>query len=181
MTEDAWKKLVTELHLDLTKPINLIKASKIKQITGEEPRNIAYIDEREKLPAILAKHGVFPLAVRNGVYALVKGNGFHDLEQIEEPTVPFHSQLPFTLVTTRGAIGEDKFLLFALNSGLIAELTGVSQWLLTGTGRRFLRRIRFRMGNGHIIMKKGRLLKREDSIKVYQLDHGKCLIKKGRK
>ncbi len=141
-----------ELNLDLTQPVTRrFTSDDIKRVSGKEPRIAVYMDERKKLPKVLESAGVFPLAVRNKVYVLVKGDAFHDLEEINGPPKRFTSSLTHPLLTAQQGVAEDRFSLWAFNSGLISEFTQEVDWFLTATGKRYSRPFKFRYGNSPLI------------------------------
>jgi hypothetical protein len=146
--------LVDRLDLDFSQPVNIVTAEDVKRVTGSEPRLVMYVDQRRNLPRILAQNGVFPLAVRNGVYALVKGDGFHDLEPIRDER-SYESNLDFSLSTLQQGIGEDRYLMYALHSGAISDFTENESWFPTSVGRKRANHFRFHVGHSPILDVKG--------------------------
>ena len=94
--EDGWAQLEAGLKLrrhDFDRAPLLVTADRIKELTNnKEPRLLCFHDVRERRPEIFQELGLFMLPVRNGEYAILRGEGYHDLP-------PVHSEnsiLPFT-------------------------------------------------------------------------------------
>lgn len=131
----AWEKVIDKLNIDLSKDVSKeIPSSMFREIANREARIAAKTDSRKELPSILRENDFFVLPVKNGLYRLVKGDGFHDLEPISDEISFFDSQLDFQMVTG-GSMGESKYMQYAYNSGLISNFTGVDDLFLTDTGR----------------------------------------------
>ncbi|MCS6800592.1 MAG: AAA-associated domain-containing protein [Chloroflexota bacterium] len=143
---ERWREIVERKGLDLRRPLNIVTASDIKAITGEEPRLMAKIDRREDLPAVFAEAGVFLLPIANGEYAIVRGEGYHDLEPIPEPPALFVSRLPFPLASAGAGASETQHIDFAFNSGLIERFAGLGSLYLTIRGRKRAPEFEFRLG-----------------------------------
>jgi hypothetical protein len=69
--------VIRQLKLDISKPVNYITAKQIKQTSNEEPRLMAKIDTREKLPQVFRQNNLFLLPVSRKEYAIVRGIGYH--------------------------------------------------------------------------------------------------------
>lgn len=143
------------LGIDCTEETYVITAKQIKAITRIEPRNMAYIDNQEDLPSAFAKCGSFLLPVANGKYVIVKGNGFHALEDPGPPET-FEAHLPFPMVTLSGRTGEMQQLDYAYHAGLLSRFSGVAG--LRGPtirGRQFTPAFSFRVDGTKDIPTKG--------------------------
>jgi hypothetical protein len=143
---ERWREIVERKGLDLRRPLNIVTAADIKAITGEEPRLMAKIDRREELPAVFVEAGVFLLPVANGAYAIVRGEGYHDLEPLAEPPSLFLSRLPFPLATAGAGASETQHIDFAFNSGLVERFAGLGNLFLTIRGRKRAPEFEFRVG-----------------------------------
>jgi hypothetical protein len=53
---EKWSDIVSQLHIDVSKPINHIIAKQIKQITNEDARLMAKIDRIESLPRVFREN-----------------------------------------------------------------------------------------------------------------------------
>src|SRR2546422_9633564 len=78
--KDKWDLVVQRKNLDLTKPLNFVTADEVRQFSGEEPRLMASMTSADSLPGIFQRSGVFVLPVTNKKYAIVHGQGYHELE-----------------------------------------------------------------------------------------------------
>lgn len=124
--QDKWAEVVREMGLDLSKPLNYVSAVDVKRIAHEEPRLMASMDSRERLPLIFAERGLFVLPVSNGRYAIVRGKGYHELEDVGEPR-KFEARLPFELSALTYGTGETGRILHAFHSGILTDFTAVPQ------------------------------------------------------
>lgn len=118
---EAWERIFQEKEYDLATDIHFISAQEIKNITGEEPRLMAKADSRKDLPAIMRDNGYFLLPVANGNYAIVRGEGFHNIETLSEP-MQFKSRIKFNLSTAMRNTSEMQYLDYCFASGLMEEV-----------------------------------------------------------
>ncbi len=143
--EAAWEKLV-QARVDPAADIVAITKSDIESVTGNELRLMAKMDSSADLPEALRRHGYFILPIKNGEYLLVRGEGFHRLEQTNAATV-FRPQLDFELTTLGVGDSESQHLDYCFHVGLIehfAKLTGLRQ---TIRGRKRMQAIDFYVGS----------------------------------
>ena len=69
--------------------------------TGEKkPRILCKQDTREKRPQVFVENNLFLLPVRNGEYAIIKGQGYIDIPKIDTSATIYNSQLDFALDTS---------------------------------------------------------------------------------
>lgn len=122
---DQWEKVVRECNFELDGHSTFqVTSRRVKSITGEEPRLIAKMDSREDLPRTLAQERYFILPVSGSKYALVPGDGFHDLERTDGPFRDFEPQHEVP-VTVAIQAGESAAIQTALYTGLLANVIGV--------------------------------------------------------
>ena len=95
---DKWDDIFKGLGIDCTHPTYSVTADQIRNLAHEEPRLMASIDSADKLPRIFKEHGLFILPVAGDRYVLVKGNGYHDLEDTGEPQT-FKARCTFETTT----------------------------------------------------------------------------------
>lgn len=119
----AWEQIFEAKNFDLSADLHFITAKEIKDITGEEPRLMAKSDSRKDLPAVIRDNGYFLLPVNNGKYAIVRGEGFHDIENTVEP-IQFTSRIRFNLSTAMRNTSEMQYLDYCFASGLIEDVIG---------------------------------------------------------
>jgi DNA adenine methylase len=103
-----------------------LSSAELKAIGGAEPRLIAKMDTREQLPPYLAGRGYFLLPTSTRDYAIVPGDGYHDLEGIDDRPQSFtpEREIPVTVALKSG---ESAAIQTALYSGLLEEVVGVPQ------------------------------------------------------
>jgi hypothetical protein len=108
-----------------TKSVNYVTAKQIKQFSNEEPRLMAKMDTIEDQPQIFRDDGVFLLPISRQAYAIVKGNGYHQLEKFLEPPIVHKTSYPFP-ISGSDVISERVYLDYAFSSGLLAKFAGTS-------------------------------------------------------
>lgn len=113
----AWETIFKEKDYDLSQDLHFVTAQDIKSITGEEARLMAKADSTKDLPEVMRNNGYFILPVKNGEYAIVRGNGFHNLEQKPEAK-DFESRVKFNLSAIDRNTSEMQYLDYSLISGL---------------------------------------------------------------
>ena len=88
VSNEAWTKIFSDYFADhdFESSPGTLTADMIKQSTAQfsktsdrEVRLLTKIDARESLPEILRDRELFILPIRNGVYILIKGEGFYNL------------------------------------------------------------------------------------------------------
>ena len=101
-----------------------VTSDRVGKISGKQPRLIAKMDSREELPYALASKHYFVLPVSARKYAIVPGEGYHDLEDPGAEPRAFHAQRQVP-VTVALKAGESAAIQTALYSGLLEEVVGV--------------------------------------------------------
>lgn len=153
--EAAWEKLVAE-RVDTRRDLAVLTKGDIESVTGNELRLMAKMDSSEDVPAALRRHGYFLLPIKNGEYLLVRGNGFHALENLPEPPTVFRPQLDFDLMTLSVGDSEMQHLDYCYNIGLFEKFAGVTGLRQTIRGRKRMPAIEFSVGSlGPIRVKAG--------------------------
>ena len=124
---DQWEKVVRTCNFELDGHSTFeVTSRRVKSITGEEPRLMAKMDTREDLPRTLAQERYFILPVSGNKYALVPGDGFHDLEHVADPFHDFEPELDREVpVTVALQAGESAAIQTALYTGLLENVIGV--------------------------------------------------------
>lgn len=69
---EKWSDIVSQINIDISKPINYVTPSQIKRITNEDARLMAKIDRLENLPEVFRENNLFLLPVSRKEYAIVK-------------------------------------------------------------------------------------------------------------
>jgi len=143
----SWEKIFNDhkiLKNDFNKqPFHLsaeqIKRSvqNFKKTAEKEVRILCKIDSREDLPAIMSDNGLFLLPVKNGKYAIIKGEGFVDIPDIKSNAANYNSKLDFELRSSKIGDSEMQHLDFAYASSLIRTFMNDPKLVLTIRGRKY--------------------------------------------
>ena len=103
----------------------------------KEVRILCKQDTRESRPLTFRERGLFILPVRNGYYAIVKGEGYVDVPPIQSPLLEYRSDFPFELETTQVGDSEMQHLDRAYALSLIRHFTDDDSLVLTIRGRKY--------------------------------------------
>lgn len=143
----SWKKIFDDLKIakhDFVKSPFYISADQIKKscqnfekTAEKEVRILCKQDARKDRPAIFIENGLFLLPVRNGHYAIVKGEGYIDLPPINDDISVYDSRLEFCLETSKIGNSEMQHLDYAYASSLIRTFTNDPSLVLTIRGRKY--------------------------------------------
>lgn len=87
---------------------------------------------------------MFILSTKNGVYSIVKGEGYIDIPPINETTDVYVSKLGFELVTAKVGDSEMQHLDYAYASSLIRTFLNDDSLVLTIRGRKYTPDVGFR-------------------------------------
>lgn len=137
-----WEKVFQAKKFNLAEDLHFITADEIKAITHAEPRNMAKMDSSADLPTIFKENGYFLLPVKNGKYAIVRGNGFHILEG-RGSSEDYISRLKFPLITAGRGSSEMQYLDYSFNSGALEKMVGISPLYQSIRGREFSKAFKF--------------------------------------
>lgn len=145
---DQWEKVVTDCGFALDGHSTYeVSATRVKKITGEEPRLVAKMDTREDLPSLLARKEYFVLPVSGSRYAIVPGDGYEDLTSVDAPATAFEPARPVP-VTVALQAGESAAIQTALYTGLLEKVIGVPRLRPTlHNDRVTLKGVRIRYGS----------------------------------
>jgi len=141
-TFELWEKIFKYKNYNVSKSLHYITAQEIKDITNFEPRIMAKIDNSKDLPPIFKNNGYFLLPVRNGKFAIVKGEGFHTLEKIERER-KYTSKIKFPLTMAGRSRGEMQYLDYSINSGALEEIINAGTLYPSIRGREFCKKFNF--------------------------------------
>ena len=136
----AWEKIPLEGELQL------ITADEVRNYSGKEPRLMMKFDHSSVLPPALRETGRFILPLKNGLYAIIKGEGYHCPEWCGE-ILTFNRQTHFELKTTSTGLSEMQHLDIAFNTGLLAHFLEEPILYPTIRGRKRSPQFSFRVGN----------------------------------
>jgi hypothetical protein len=160
MNSNSWKAIFDKYniidHNFNTKPY-IIDAEQIKQATAHftktnerEVRILCKQDTREDRPDIFIENNLFLLPIRNGEYAIVKGDGYVDIPEIQSSIKIYNSKLDFKLDTSTIGNSEMQHLDFAYASSLIRTFLEDESVVLTIRGRKFTPKFSFHVGHQKI-------------------------------
>jgi len=138
----------------------IISAEMIKQATKHfektnerEVRILCKQDSREDRPQIFIDNDLFLLPVKNGEYAIVKGEGYIDIPEIKSVVKIYNSKLNFKLDTSLVGNSEMQHLDFAYATSLIRTFLEDDSLVLTIRGRKYTPEFSFRVGKQEITTK----------------------------
>ncbi len=142
-----WEKIFSDKGYDLTKDLHFITADEIKKITSAEPRILAKMDNSKELPDVFKRNGYFLLPVKNGEYAIVRGNGFHLLEAKNRDIEKYVSRINFQLTTAGRGSSEMQYLDYSFNSGALEKILGIEPLYQSIRGREYSKEFSFNVNN----------------------------------
>jgi hypothetical protein len=160
MHDKSWEKIYNDLEMDkhdFDKMPFTITAEQIKtacqdfKTTGEkEVRILCKQDTREDRPNIFRDNGLFILPVQNGIYAIIKGEGYIDIPKIVTDLISHDSILDFSLDTSKIGNSEMQHLDFAYASSIIRSFMEDRSLVLTIRGRKYTPKFDFIVGSHKI-------------------------------
>jgi hypothetical protein len=160
MNSNSWKAIFDKYEIfkhDFDVEPYIIDAAQIKQATGHftktnerEVRILCKQDSREDRPEVFIENNLFLLPVRNGKYAIIKGEGYVDIPEIQSVIKIYKSKLDFTLDTSSVGNSEMQHLDFAYATSLIRSFLEDNSLVLTIRGRKYSPKFSFKVGNQEI-------------------------------
>ena len=124
-----------------------------KKTTQKEVRILCKQDCREVVPDIMREHGLFLLPIKNGSYAILQGEGYMDIPEIDEATENYQSKLGFTPKSSAVGNSEMQHVDFAFATSLIRTFMDDNSLVLTIRGRKYTPEFSFRVGQQAITAK----------------------------
>jgi len=149
-TFELWERVFAVKNFDLTKDLHFVSADEIKNITKAEPRIMAKMDNSNDLPPVFKRNGYFLLPVKNGYYAIVRGDGFHLIERQTNDIPNFISRIKFNLTTAGRGLSEMQFLDYSFNSGALESILGCGPLYQSIRGREFTKAFSFNVNKTKI-------------------------------
>jgi hypothetical protein len=156
MNNKSWKTIFDKYSIhkhNFDKEPFLISAEQIKQATThfgrtteKEFRILRKRDSRESRPDVFVENNVFLLPVKNGYYAIVKGEGYVDIPDIKTTTKIYTSKLDFKLDTSEIGNSEMQHLDYAYASSLVRTFMDDDSLVLTIRGRKYTPQFSFNIG-----------------------------------
>jgi hypothetical protein len=155
--DSAWQEIFeftgADKH-DFSKSAFEITAEQIHEATArfthaseKEPRILCKQDTRESRPKIFQNKGLFLLPIKNGTYAVLKGEGYVDIPEITSAPVLHKSALTFNLDSSSVGDSEMQHLDFAYASSVIRTFLNDDSLVLTIRGRKYTPEFSFSAGS----------------------------------
>ena len=129
MSNEAWNLIFEKSgckNHDFNSSPFFITADEIKNITKiftetgkRELRILCKQDSKNDRPQIFKDLGLFILPVKNGKYAIIKGEGYVDIPNFKNEAFSYSSNLGFNLETSLIGNSEMQHLAFAYASSII--------------------------------------------------------------
>lgn len=157
----SWEKIFIDNKIDkhdFNKAPFVISATQIKRScqnfteTGEkEVRILCKQDTRQQRPKIFIDNNLFLLPVKNGVYNIIRGEGYVDLPEITTEPILYNPKLSFNLDTATIGDSEMQHLDYAYAISVIRTFVNDPSLVLTIRGRKYTPKFEFNVGNHHIL------------------------------
>ncbi len=157
MNHQPWLSIFDTYNIDkhdFDKSPFILTAQQIKKATAHfettserEVRVLVKQDTREKRPDIFVEKGLFILPIKNGTFALIKGEGYIDIPEIVEKPSIYSTKLDFPLETSLIGNSEMQHLDFAYASSLIRTFLDDDSLVLTIRGRKYTPKFEFNVGS----------------------------------
>lgn len=154
---ESWNKIfqdyqILEHDFD-SKPFEItaeqikIACQDFRTVAQKEVRILCKQDSREDRPQVFVENELFLLPIKNGIYSIIRGQGYVDIPEIESDVVGYNSILDFKLDTSEIGNSEMQHLDFAYASSLIRTFINDNSLVLTIRGRKYTPEFSFRVGN----------------------------------
>ncbi len=157
---NSWNKIYQDLggaNHDFSSAPLMVSAEQIKischefkKTNEKEVRILCKQDSREDRPDVFIRNDLFLLPTNNGSYAIIKGEGYIDIPNIDAETLVYDSKLSFELETSKVGDSEMQHLDFAYASSLIRTFMSDDSLVLTIRGRKYTPNFNFNIGNQEI-------------------------------
>lgn len=163
MNDNSWKAIFDKNNIhnhNFRRGPFLISAEQIKQATAhfkktneKEVRILCKQDSREDRPEVFIDNGLFLLPTKNGSFAIVKGEGYIDIPEVDTTAKIYSSKLDFRLDTSLVGNSEMQHLDFAYASSLVRTFLEDDTLVLTISGRKYTPEFSFRVGKQALTVK----------------------------
>ncbi len=155
-SNNSWQKIFNDykiLEHDFFKSCYLLSAEQIKQscqdfktTSEKEVRVLCKQDTRQSRPKIFQENNLFILPIKNGQYAICKGEGYVDIPDITTPIEIYNSKLDFELTSSKVGDSEMQYLDYAYANSLIRTFMNDPTLVLTIRGRKYTPKFAFKTG-----------------------------------
>jgi hypothetical protein len=153
----AWNKIFDTYNIlqhDFDKKPYTLTADNIKSAckdfdatSQKEPRILCKQDLREDRPIVFKNNNLFILPKKNGVYYIVKGEGYVDIPDITSEIQNYEKKLDFELESSKIGDSEMQYLDYAYANSLIRTFMDDPSLVLTIRGRKYTPSFNFKVGN----------------------------------
>lgn len=153
----AWETIFDKYNINRHNFYNepfIITSRQIKDATAhftktsqKEVRLLCKQDTREDRPDIFIANELFLLPTHNGVYQIIRGEGYVDIPPITTEPIIYNSSLNFALDTSLVGNSEMQHLDFAYASSLIRTFMNDTGLVLTIRGKKYTPKFNFNVGN----------------------------------
>ena len=113
----------------------------------KEVRILCTQTTREMRPRVFEEKGLFILPIKNGVYVIVRGEGYTDIPSITTATINYTSKLDFSLLTAKIGNSEMQHLDYAYAISMVRDFIGDPSLVLTIRGRKYTPQFSFKVGD----------------------------------
>jgi hypothetical protein len=162
VSSKSWEKIFKDNNIlkhDFSEPF-ILTAKDIKKSvqgfkkTGEkETRILCKMDSREDLPKIMKKNNLFLLPINNGIYALIKGEGYVNIPEIKQKPEKYINKMNFEMETSKIGNSEMQHLDFAYAVSIIRTFVDDNSLVLAIRGRKRTPEFNFKVGKYELNVK----------------------------
>ncbi|OQW90525.1 MAG: hypothetical protein BWK79_19650 [Beggiatoa sp. IS2] len=128
-----------------------VATTHFKSTNEREVRVLCKQDSREDRPEVFVENNLFILPIKNGVYVVLKGEGYTDIPEISSTKKIYKSKLNFKLETSLIGNSEMQHLDFAYASSLIRSFLDDESLVLTIRGRKYTPKFEFYVNKHKLI------------------------------
>lgn len=156
MNHKPWHSIFDAYHIHQHNFANnpfILTAEQIKKATAHftstterEVRVLCKQDTRESRPQVFVDNNLFILPIKNGIYAILQGEGYIDIPEITTQTNTYKSKLDFILETSQIGNSEMQHVDFAYASSLVRSFLEDDSLVLTIRGRKYTPKFEFYAG-----------------------------------
>ena len=153
----SWEKIFDDTRMaqhDFSQGPFVLEAEQIKRscqnfkrTAEKEVRILCKQDTRADRPKVFRDNNLFILTKHNGVYYIVKGEGYVDIPDITTPIQNYNSKLDFKLESSKVGDSEMQYLDFAYANSLIRTFMQDPTLVLTIRGRKYTPKFSFNVGH----------------------------------
>lgn len=118
-----------------------------KKTAEKEVRILCKQDSRKDRPQIFTDNNLFILPKHNGIYYIIRGEGYVDIPDIDSDIITYNKKLDFELKSSSVGDSEMQNLDFAYANSLIRTFIGDPTLVLTIRGRKYTPEFSFKVGN----------------------------------